>query len=376
MEKEIYRLLRKSVREFATNEIAPLASEIDQKKYYPKELFKEMASLNYMGITLPKKYGGVGLGFQALVIVLEEIGSICGSSTMQLTSPNTLVGQVILKFGTEEQKEKYLKTIATGEKIGTFALSEPNAGSDAVAIETTAKKDGDYYILNGRKTFITSAPNADFIVVFALTDKTKGARGVTAFFVDKGTEGLSTGIPENKMGMNGSLTSDVILEEVRVHKSQMLGKEGEGFIMAMSGLDAGRVGVGAQAVGIAQGAINEAIKFTKNRRQFNQRISDFQGVSFMLADMETRINASRLLVYNAAEKLDHGMRATKDAAMAKYYATETAFKVASDALQLHGGYGYIKDYPIERIFRESRVTTIYEGTSQIQQIVIAKEILK
>lgn len=376
MEKEIYRLIRKSIRAFAQEEIAPFASKIDQEKIYPKELFQKMAKNNYMGITLPEVYGGVGLGFQALAIVLEEIGTVCGSSTMQLTSPNTLVGQVILRFGTEEQKEKYLRPIALGEKVGTFALSEPNAGSDAVAIETTAVKDGDDYILNGRKTFITSAPNADFIVVFAITDKTKGARGVTAFFVEKGTRGLSTGIPENKMGMNGSQTSDVILEDVKVHKSQILGKEGEGFIMAMSGLDAGRVGVAAQAVGIAQGAINEAINFTKNRRQFNQRIADFQGVSFMLADMETKINASRLLVRNAAELLDSGKRATKEAAMAKYYATETAFKVASDALQLHGGYGYTKDYPIERIFRESRVTTIYEGTSQIQQIVIAKEILK
>lgn len=376
MEKEIYRLIRKSVRAFAQEEIAPFASKIDQEKVYPKELFQKMAKNNYMGITLPEVYGGVGLGFQTLAIVLEEIGAVCGSSTMQLTSPNTLVGQVILRFGTEDQKEKYLRPIALGEKVGTFALSEPNAGSDAVAIETTAVKDGDDYILNGRKTFITSAPNADFIVVFAITDKTKGARGVTAFFVEKGTLGLSTGMPENKMGMNGSQTSDVILEDVRVHKSQILGKEGEGFIMAMSGLDTGRVGVAAQAVGIAQGAINEAINFTKNRRQFNQRIADFQGVSFMLADMETKINASRLLVRNAAELLDSGKRATKEAAMAKYYATETAFKVASDALQLHGGYGYTKDYPIERIFRESRVTTIYEGTSQIQQIVIAKEILK
>ncbi|MDO5041569.1 MAG: acyl-CoA dehydrogenase family protein [Peptoniphilus sp.] len=370
------KLIRNSVREFSQKYLRPAASMIDETKEYPDELFKEMAKRNYMGVTLPKEYGGVGLGFEQFVIVIEEIARACGSSTMHITSPNTLVGHTIKNFGTEEQKRKYLVPIAKGEKVGTFAMSEPNAGSDASALETVARKVDGGYVINGRKTFITSGPTADFVVVFAITSEDINKRAVTAFFVEKGAEGLTAGKPERKMGMNGSKTSDIILEDVFVTEDAILGEKDNGFAMAMRGLDCGRIGVAGQAVGIAQAALDEAVKFTKGRRQFNRRIADFQGVQFMLADMQTRVQAARLLVKEAAIKFDKDQSATQEASMAKYYATETAFKVASDALQLHGAYGYVKDYPIERIFRESRVTTIYEGTSQIQQIVIARELLK
>ena len=301
---------------------------------------------------------------------------MCVSTTLHVTTPNTLLGIPLARYGTEEQKKKYLLPEMRGEKEGTFALTEPGAGSDAGAMKTTAVKDGDYYIINGRKTFITAAPVADFVVVFAVTDKSKGSHGITAFIVERDTPGFSTGKKERKMGVCGSPTSDVILNNCRVHKDQILGKEGEGFIMAMKTLDSGRLVVAAQCLGIAQGAMDEAVKYVKERQQFGRAIGKFQGIQFMLADMETKINCARALIYDTAQKKDLGMDITKEAAMAKYFASEMCNEVAAKALQLHGGYGYMKDYPIERIFRNARVTTIYEGTSQIQQIVIAKQLLK
>ena len=293
-----------------------------------------------------------------------------------MTSPNTLLGLPILNYGTEEQKEKYLVPVMKGEKEGTFALTEPSAGSDAATQNTIARKDGDYYIINGRKAFITAAPLCDFAVVFAATDVSLGARGITAFIIERDTPGYSVGQPERKMGVNGSPTADIILENVKVHKSQILGEEGKAFQMAMKTLDSGRLVVAAQCLGIAEAAMKEAVGYVRQRRQFGAALSEFQGIQFMLADMETKLCCARALIYDAAEKKDAGMNITKEAAAAKYFASEMCNEIAAKALQLHGAYGYMKDYPIERIFRDARVTTIYEGTSQILQTVIAKQVLK
>lgn len=373
---EMQELVRRSVRDFALKEVAPLAAQIDETGEFPQELYQKLARNNYFGITIPREYGGVDAGYVVMAIVMEELARACVSTTLHVTTPNTLLGIPLARYGTEEQKKKYLLPEMRGEKEGTFALTEPGAGSDAGAMKTTAVKDGDYYIINGRKTFITAAPVADFVVVFAVTDKSKGSHGITAFIVERDTPGFSTGKKERKMGVCGSPTSDVILNNCRVHKDQILGKEGEGFIMAMKTLDSGRLVVAAQCLGIAQGAMDEAVKYVKERQQFGRAIGKFQGIQFMLADMETKINCARALIYDTAQKKDLGMDITKEAAMAKYFASEMCNEVAAKALQLHGGYGYMKDYSIERIFRNARVTTIYEGTSQIQQIVIAKQLLK
>lgn len=376
IESEKYRLIRKSVREFARTEIAPIAAEIEEKECIPKELYRKMAANQYFGVTIPRKYGGCEAGYVAMAIVMEELAKASVSATLYVTSPNTLLGLPILNYGTEEQKQNYLVPVMKGEKEGTFALTEPSAGSDAATQNTVAKRDGDYFIISGRKTFITAAPLCDFAVVFASTDPEKGVKGITAFIVDRDTPGYQAGPPERKMGVCGSPTSDIILDRVRVHKSQILGKEGEAFKMAMQTLDSGRLVVAAQCLGIAEAAMEEAVKYVKQRRQFGKPLSKFQGLQFILADMETKICCARALIYDTAEKKDAGMNVTKEAAAAKYFASETCNEVAAKALQMHGGYGYVKDYPIERIFRDARVTTIYEGTSQILQTVIAKQVLK
>lgn len=376
IESEKYRLIRKSVREFARTEIAPIAAEIEEKECIPKELYRKMAVNQYFGVTIPRKYGGCEAGYVAMAIVMEELAKASVSATLYVTSPNTLLGLPILNYGTEEQKQNYLVPVMKGEKEGTFALTEPSAGSDAATQNTVAKRDGDYFIISGRKTFITAAPLCDFAVVFASTDPEKGVKGITAFIVDRDTPGYQAGPPERKMGVCGSPTSDIILDRVRVHKSQILGKEGEAFKMAMQTLDSGRLVVAAQCLGIAEAAMEEAVNYVKQRRQFGKPLSKFQGLQFILADMETKICCARALIYDTAEKKDAGMNVTKEAAAAKYFASETCNEVAAKALQMHGGYGYVKDYPIERIFRDARVTTIYEGTSQILQTVIAKQVLK
>lgn len=376
IESEKYRLIRKSVREFARTEIAPIAAEIEEKECIPKELYRKMAANQYFGVTIPRKYGGCEAGYVAMAIVMEELAKASVSATLYVTSPNTLLGLPILNYGTEEQKQNYLVPVMKGEKEGTFALTEPSAGSDAATQNTVAKRDGDYFIISGRKTFITAAPLCDFAVVFASTDPEKGVKGITAFIVDRDTPGYQAGPPERKMGVCGSPTSDIILDRVKVHKSQILGREGEAFKMAMQTLDSGRLVVAAQCLGIAEAAMEEAVNYVKQRRQFGKPLSKFQGLQFMLADMETKICCARALIYDTAEKKDAGMNVTKEAAAAKYFASETCNEVAAKALQMHGGYGYVKDYPIERIFRDARVTTIYEGTSQILQTVIAKQVLK
>lgn len=376
IESEKYRLIRKSVKSFAKKELEPYAAEIDEKSYLPPHLYRKMVENQYLGVTIPKKYGGCEAGYVAMAIVMEELSKVSVSATLYVTSPNTLLGLPILNYGTEEQKQKYLVPVMRGEKEGTFALTEPSAGSDAAAQNTTAVRDGDYYIINGRKSFITAAPLCDFAVIFASTDREKGIRGVTAFIVERNTPGYSVSAPERKMGVCGSPTADIILENVRVHKDQILGEEGNAFLMAMKTLDSGRLVVAAQCLGIAEAAMEEAVKYVKQRIQFGRPLSEFQGIQFILADLEAKICCARALIYDTAEKKDAGYNITKEAAAAKYFASELCNEVAAKALQLHGAYGYVKDYPIERIFRDARVTTIYEGTSQILQTVIAKQLLK
>lgn len=376
IESEKNKLIRKSVKEFAKRELAPLAASIDETGIFPTALYQKMARNQYFGVTIPKEYGGCEAGYMAVAIVMEELAKVSVSATLYVTSPNTLLGLPLLYYGTEEQKQNYLVPVMKGEKEGTFALTEPSSGSDAAKQSTTARKDGDYFIINGRKSFITAAPLCDFAVIFAATDLSLGVRGITAFIIDSNTPGYSVGVPERKMGVCGSPTADIILYNVRVHKNCILGEEGHAFEMAMKTLDSGRLVVAAQCLGIAEAAMEEAVKYVKQRRQFGHSLSEFQGLQFMLADMETKICCARAMIYDTAEKKDAGMNITKEAAAAKYFASEMCNEVAAKALQLHGAYGYVKDYPIERIVRDARVTTIYEGTSQILQMVIAKQILK
>lgn len=373
---EKHELIRNLAKGFAEKELAPIAAEIDETGEFPTELIEKMGKAQFYGIKMPKKYGGAEADYRSYVIVMEEIARKSGVASVYLSSPNSLMGTPFIVAGTEEQRQKYLVPMISGEKLFAFGLTEPGAGSDAGSLQTTAVKDGDYYVLNGRKTFITAAPIADYIIIFAKTDMSKGTRGITTFIVDAKLPGVSTGKAEKKMGMIGCPTSDVILENVRVHKSDMLGNLNEGFTTAMQTLDVGRIGVAAQAVGIAQAAMDEAIKYAKDRKQFGRPIANFQGIQFMIADMETKLNAARLLVYNAAYKRDLGLDASKDASMAKYFAAEAAEEIVSNALQIHGGYGYTKDYTIERLYRDVRVISIYEGTSQVQQMVIASKLLR
>lgn len=369
-------LLRKAVRDFVSRELATLPEEIDKTGEMPRELLDKMAKTKYTSVTVPEEYGGAGSDYVSYAIIMEELSRRCASTGTYATAASSLVSLPILNYGTEEQKQKYLRGIASGEMIGAFGLTEPGAGSDASAQQTTAELDGDYYILNGRKTFITNAPICDVAIVIAVTDRSKGLKGTSAFIVESKWEGFSHGAHEDKMGIRGTQTSDLIFENIKVPKENLLGKEGIGFKIAMNTLDAGRIGVAAQALGIAQGALDEAIKYTKERVQFGKTISKFQNTQFTLADMETKVNAARWLVYDAAEKKDAGVNMTKESAMAKYYAAEIANEVAYKALQLHGGYGFIKDYPIERIYRDARIMSIYEGTSEVQKMVISSSILK
>lgn len=374
--KKEHELLRKAVRDFVARELTTLPQEMDKTGKMPKELLEKLAKHKFTSSVIPEEYGGAGSDYVSYTIIMEEINRVCASTGTFVTAGSSLVALPILNYGTEEQKQKYLREIATGEKIAAFGLTEPGAGSDAAAQQTTAVLDGDYYILNGRKTFITNAPICDLAIVIAVTDPSKGLKGTSAFVVERNWEGFSVGAHEDKMGIRATETADLIFENVKVPKENLLGKEGIGFKIAMTTLDVGRLGVAAQALGVAQGAIDEAIKYTKERIQFGKRIADFQNTKFTLADMETKINAARQLVYDAAQKKDAGMNVGKESAMAKYYAAEIANEVAYKALQMHGGYGYIKDYAIERMYRDARILSIYEGTSEVQKMVIAANILK
>jgi len=377
---EEHLMIRKMAREFAQKELAPIAAEIDRKAEVPLESIKKMGELGFMGLNVSEEYGGAGMDTVSYCIAVEEISKVCASTAVVVAVQNSLVCYGIEKFGTEEQKQKFLVPLAQGKLIGAFALTEPEAGSDAAAQKTTMVRDGDVYIVNGTKNFTSSGSFADIVLVFGVTDKSKGHRGISALLVEKGTPGFLVGKEEDKLGLRGSSTCELIFENCRVPVANRLGEEGQGFKIAMSNLDAGRISIAAQALGVAEAAYEAALEYVKTRQQFGQPIANFQGIRWMLADMATRIEASRLLVYNAALAKDRakktGERYSKEAAMAKLYASETASWVTDLAIQIYGGYGYIKDYPVERYYRDARITRIYEGTSEIQRIVIANQILR
>ena len=372
---EDHEYIRDLAREFAEKEIAPIATEIDQNDKVPDHIYDTIAEMGFFGLKIPEQYGGQGMDSRTYVCVVEEICKKSIACALLFSSANSLSSAPMLLAGTEEQKQKYIPGIASGEEFMAFGLTEPGAGSDAGSMTTKAVADGDFYILNGRKTFITGAEIAKNAVIFAKTNPEKGAKGITTFIVDMSLPGVSLGKHEDKMGQRGVSVSDIVLEDVRVPKDCILGEMDKGFITAMKTLSVGRLGVACQSIGIAQGAIDEAVKFIKERKQFGQFLSEFQALRFMIAEMETKLNAARLLVYNTAYKMDMGEDVTKDSAMAKYFASEAAVDIVGKALQLHGGYGYVKEYTIERMWRDVRVLTIYEGTSQIQQLVIAGAVL-
>lgn len=374
---EQHELVRKLAREFAEKELTTeILDKVEETGIFPQDILNKMAKIGFFGIKVPKELGGQGADSRSYVLVMEEIARVSAVASLYVSSPNSLSGGPLLLSGTDEQKEKYLRPVVTGEKMLAFALTEPGAGSDAGGMTTTAVEDGDYYILNGRKTFITMAPLSDFAVIYAKTDMSRGSRGITAFIVDMKQEGVSCGKSENKMGLIGCATSDIILENVRVHKSNVLGEINKGFSNAMKTLDTGRMGVAAQSIGVAQACLDEAIKYAKERKQFGRRIGDFQAISFMIADMATKLEAAKQLVYKTAYLMDTKQDAGLNASMAKYYAAEVCNEIAGKAVQIHGGYGFIKEYKVERMYRDCRVFTIYEGTSQVQQMVIAGKLLK
>ncbi|MGQ9492900.1 MAG: acyl-CoA dehydrogenase [Anaerolineae bacterium] len=372
---EEQEMIRKMVRDFAQKEVAPIAAEIDEKGIVPFENIKKMGQLGLLGLTVAEKYDGGGADAISYVIAIEELAKVCASTAIVMAVQNSLVCAGIEKFGTEEQKGKFLKPLARGEKLGAFALTEPGAGSDVAAMLSTAVRDGNVYVINGRKHFITNGGFADIVILFAMTDKSQRHRGITAFIVEKERKGFSVGKEEHKMGIRGTNTCELIFEDVHVPAANRLGEEGQGFKIAMTVLDGGRIGVAAQAVGIAQAAYEAALKYSKERVQFGQPICQFQAIQWMLADMATRIEAARLLTYNAALKKQSGEPFSKEASMAKLFASETAVWVADCAVQIHGGYGYMKEYSVERNYRDAKITEIYEGTSEVQRMVIARSII-
>ncbi len=377
--KKEHELVRKSIKDFCERELysTDLAEKMDREDLeMPKEFLDKLAKYKFICPIVPREFSGAGADYVSYAIIMEELSRADASSGTYLTAGASLVALPLINFGTKEQKEKYLKPLAEGTKVGAFGLTEPGAGSDAGATATTAVLDGDHYILNGRKCWITNAPFCDFAIVTAVTEKGKGTKGISTFIVEAGWEGFSHGAHEDKMGIRGTRTSDLIFENVKVPKENLLGKEGKGFVVMMNTLEAGRIGVAAQAVGVAQSALDEAIKYTKERVQFGKPLSAFQNTQFTIADMATKVEAARLLVYQAAQLKDDGQSPAIASSMAKFYAAEVANEVAYKALQLHGGYGYVKDYRIERIYRDARILSIYEGTSQVQQIVIAGKLLK
>jgi len=373
---EEQELLRKTVRDFAVNEVEPSAAERDEKEEFDRSIFDKMGELGLTGIPFPEKYGGTDMGNISYAIAVEELSRVCASTGVTLSAHVSLCAWPIYKFGTEEQKEKYLVPLAEGTKLGALGLTEPSAGSDAGSLKLSAKLDGDFYVLNGTKNFITNAGEAETYVIIANADPSKGHRGTVAFVVEKGTPGFTFGKKEKKLGIRSSPTYELVFENCRVPKENLLGEPGQGFKIALSTLDGGRIGIGAQAVGIAQGAFDHALAYAKEREQFGRPIGKFQGIQFMLADMATKIEAARLLVYRAAYLKDSGKPYTKEAAMAKVYASETAMEVTTKAVQILGGYGYTREYPVERMMRDAKITEIYEGTSEIQRVVIALNLLK
>jgi butyryl-CoA dehydrogenase len=371
-----HKLLRTMYREFAEVEVKPLAEEVDETEEFPVETVKKLARYGFMGIPIPKKYGGAGADNLAYVMAVEELSKVCGTTGVIVSAHTSLCAVPILEHGTEEQKQKYLIPLAKGEKLGAFGLTEANAGTDAAAQQTTAVLDGEHYILEGNKIFITNAGQADIYVIMAMTDKSKGNRGISAFIVEAGTEGFTIGKKESKMGIRGSATCELIFESCKIPKNNLLGRVGKGFGIAMKTLDGGRIGIAAQALGLAQGALDETVTYTKERVQFGRAISKFQNTQFQLATMDMKTEAARLLVYKAAFYKDSKMSYSKEAAMAKLYASEISMEVTSQAIQLHGGYGYTREYPVERMHRDAKITEIYEGTSEVQRMVISAHLLK
>jgi len=370
------KLFLQMIREFAEKEVKPLAAEIDEEEKFPIETVKKMGKIGIMGIPVPIQYGGQGGTNQMYSMAVEELSRVCATTGVIVSAHTSLCIAPIMENGTEEQKMKYVPKLASGEWIGAFGLTEPNAGTDAAMQQTFAVDAGDKWILNGSKIFITNAGYAHVYIVIAMTDKSQGTKGISAFIVEEGTPGFSIGKKEKKLGIRGSSTCELIFENCEIPKENLLGKIGKGFGIAMKTLDGGRIGIAAQALGIAQGAMDETIKYTKERKQFGKPIAKFQNTQFQLADMETKVQASRLLVRSASFKKDQGLSYTVDAAMAKLFAAETAMEVTTKAIQFHGGYGYTREYPVERMFRDAKITEIYEGTSEVQRMVISGNILK
>ncbi len=371
-----HKMILNAARDFAQSEIAPIAAEYDESGNFPSETIKKMGEMGFMGISTPEEYGGAGMDTLAYVLALEEISKVDASHGTIMSVNNSLFNHGIVKFGTEEQKRKFVTPVATGEKVGAYSLTEPMSGSDSATMSTTAVRDGDDFIINGRKSWVTGGPVADYVVVYVVTDPSKGTKGISAFIVDANQSGFVRGKKEPKMGIRASATSEIVFEDYRCPAENMLGKEGEGFKIAMTVLDVGRIGIGAQALGIAEASYEAAINYAREREAFGKKIGQFQGVSFKLADMKTRLEAARLLVYNAAMAKDRaektGGRFTVAASTAKLFASETAMFCAHASLQIHGGIGYSKEYPVERYFRDAKITEIYEGTSEIQRLVISR----
>lgn len=369
-------LFRQMIREFAEKEVKPLAAEIDEQERFPEESVRKMAGLGLFGIPLPVEYGGAGGDNIMYTIAVEELSRVCATTGVVLSAHTSLCLAPIFENGTEEQKRKYLPKLASGEWLGAFGLTEPNAGTDASAQQTTAVLDGDEWVLNGNKIFITNAGHAHVYVVFAMTDKSLKNKGISAFIVEAGTPGFEIGKKELKMGIRGSATAELIFSDCRIPKENLLGKVGGGFGIAMKTLDGGRIGIASQALGIAQGALDETVKYTMERKQFGKSLSQFQNTQFQMADLKTRVEAARLLVRSAAFKKDSKVPYSPDAAMAKLFAAETAMEVTTKAVQFHGGYGYTREYPVERMMRDAKITEIYEGTSEVQRMVIAASMFK
>lgn len=373
---EEHEMIRQTARDFAQNEIAPAAEEFDESGKFPKETIRRMGEMGFMGIEIPEEYGGAGMDTLAYVLALEEICKADAAHGTIMSVNNSLFCFGLLKFGTEEIKQKYLLPVASGKSVGAYSLTEPMSGSDAGTMRTRATREADHYVINGRKSWVSSAPVAEFILVFAMTDPEKRHRGISAFIIETDNPGFVLGKTEPKLGIRASATSEIVFEDYRVPIENRLGEEGEGFKIAMTVLDAGRIGIAAQSLGIAEAAYDASVEFSKEREAFGQKIGQFQGISFKLADMKTRIEASRLLIYNAAMAKEKskitGNRFTLEAAMAKLFASETAMFVSHAAVQIHGGMGYSKELPIERYFRDAKITEIYEGTSEILRTVIAR----
>jgi len=371
-----HEMIRQSVREFAEKEIRPVASHVDRTGEFPKATVAKMAGLGLLGMAIPQEYEGAGLDTMALAVAIEEVARVCGSHALIMAAHNSLCTGTIWLAGNEDQRRRYIPDLASGRKMGAWALTEPTSGSDAAAMRTTATRTKDGWVLNGTKTFCTNAPVAGTFVIHAITEPSKGNRGISAFIIERGNPGLSIGKIEDKLGVRGSVTSQVILTDCHVPSGALLGKENEGFVNALKVLDGGRIGIGSMAVGIAQGAFEESVKYAKKRVQFSKPIAEHQAVQFMLADMAMQIDAARVLVRRAAWLKDRGLPFKKEAAMAKLYASEMSSFVTNKAVQIHGGYGYIADYPVERMLRDAKLTEIGEGTSEIQRLVIARELIR